>query len=103
MIDEHEHCAGCGDDLFDDGEDCLICDEGPFCWDCLKDHEADEHTPKCHACGVKLEVDPPCPICHQEFCEGCISGHVALCQQKEDIHTGVQPTLYSFIFEDGLT
>lgn len=99
---EQEFCEACGDELFDDGEFCFDCDEGPFCFDCLSRHEDDVHSPHCHACGVKLEVDPPCPICHNEFCEGCISTHVELCQRKEDIHIGLQPTLYHFIFQDGL-
>lgn len=101
-VEDHEFCEDCGDELFSDGEFCFICDDGPFCVCCMGDHENHAHAPKCRACGKELEIDPPCPICHREFCEGCISTHVELCRQNEDIHMGLQPTLYHFMFQDGL-
>lgn len=103
--EEHEYCADCGDDLDfdDDGDYCWECGDGPFCSSCLLDHEENVHPPKCTACGKVLEIDPPCPICHREFCDDCVSGHVRLCQANEDRHLGLQPTLFHFIFEDGLT
>lgn len=105
FYEEPEYCEGCGDDIFEDDFDteCAVCGDGHFCDSCIDEHMEEEHSPKCRACGVKLEVDPPCPICCQQFCDNCIGGHMALCQANEDTHTGVQPTLFRFIFEDGLT
>lgn len=102
MMESDEFCSDCGDVLFEDGEYCLECDEGPFCSSCMSFHEDEAHSPHCYGCGVKLEIDPPCPVCHHEFCECCISTHVEQCQQKEDIRLGVQPTLYHFMFQDGV-
>lgn len=94
-------CEECGSEMLrEDVEYCSECGES-FCSSCIDEHELEDHNQHCYSCKKKLEIDPPCPICHHEFCEGCISTHVGLCRADEDIHLGIQPTLYAFVFEDG--
>lgn len=83
---ETEDCKGCGADWpIDMLEYCDDCNDGPFCDDCLEDHEDECHTRKCAECHEPLEEDPPCPICKGELCEECFPDHVVRCKFEHEL------------------
>lgn len=83
---EHETCENCGEE-YPTGmmEHCYDCVNGPFCPDCLNDHEEEEHRNRCAECKEPLELDPPCPICKVELCEDCFKEHVQKCRFQHEL------------------
>jgi len=79
ILDYGEECMECGEtkkisELFD----CEFCGE-PICQGCEVEHylvSCDGVMEVCHLCGIELEVDPVCPCCGANFCDGCFKPHV---------------------------